>query len=68
LIGASPERINKMWEAQIKKAEEGDLYAFNAIMDRLEGKPVQATEISGPDGNDIQLSIPVHFIKPKDES
>lgn len=30
--------------AQIKKAKEGDTQAYNAVIDRLEGKPKQAVD------------------------
>lgn len=33
--------------AQVKKALKGDTYAFNALLDRTEGKPPQALEHSG---------------------
>jgi len=48
---------------QIRKATEGDLGSFKEIMDRIEGKPMQKSEVENtnhyPDG------IEIEFIKVK---
>ena len=36
-----------IWDAQIAKAVDGDNYSATMIIDRLDGKPKQQTEISG---------------------
>ncbi len=41
--------------AQLAKARAKDTQAFNALLDRLEGKPVQSTEITGKDGAPLQM-------------
>lgn len=40
------------------KAKDDSVFdkLMNSLMDRTEGKPKQATEISGPDGGPIELS------------
>lgn len=48
---------NKVCEA----ASEGDPQAFKEIGDRLDGKPKQATEVSGPDGDAIPMGLTVKF-------
>lgn len=40
-------RKQSMAIAQIEKAEEGDTQAFNAVLDRMEGKPKQSPEDPG---------------------
>lgn len=45
----------------VEAAAEGDAQAFKEIGDRLDGRPKQQTEISGPDGGDIPASITVKF-------
>lgn len=40
----------------IAKAMEGDIQAAKEIFDRIDGKSVQATEISGLDGGSIEIS------------
>lgn len=39
-------RKESMAIAQIEKAEEGDTSAFNSIADRMEGKPVQDSNVN----------------------
>lgn len=43
---------NKVCEA----AADGDSQAFKEIGDRLDGRPKQATEVSGPDGGAIPVT------------
>jgi len=53
-------RIDRLIEAVLKKAEKGDVFAFNSIADRVEGKPVNSHEHTGADGNPI-ASVNVHM-------
>lgn len=46
---------NKVCEA----AAEGDAQAFKEIGDRLDGRPKTTSEVSGPDGGDIPVSLKV---------
>ena len=46
----------------IAEAEGGNLQALKEIGDRLDGKPKQQTEISGPEGGDIPLSFNIEYI------
>lgn len=41
--------------AQREKAKRGDLDSAKFIFDRLEGKPTEKHEVSGPDGEPIKL-------------
>lgn len=36
-------------------AEQGESWAVKEVADRIDGKPVQATEISGKDGGAIEM-------------
>lgn len=45
-LAQNPHRVNKIAEAIIAKAEDGDLAAATMIWDRLEGKPLQTMEIN----------------------
>lgn len=40
---------------QLTKARKGDTTAFNALLDRMEGKPKQVSELTAPDGGPLQL-------------
>lgn len=44
--GARLSQMDIMILAQIKKARDGDVTSFNALMDRLEGKPVQKSVLA----------------------
>lgn len=41
---------------------EGERWAIEFVFDRFEGKAVAKQEISGPDGSDLKLSIPLEFV------
>lgn len=42
---------------------EGERWAVEFVFDRFEGKAVAKTELSGPDGSSIPVSIPLEFVK-----
>jgi len=43
-------------ELVVSKAMTGEQWAIAEITNRFDGKPAQALELSGPDGDPIQLS------------
>jgi len=61
-ILANPEKMEKIIEGIFKEAEGGSLAALSIIMDRVEGKAIQATEISGPDGAELVKGIAITFV------
>jgi hypothetical protein len=65
-------RINKQSEGEvayaiamalINKAKEGEIAAIKEFGDRVDGKSVATTELSGTDGTDLPVSIAVNFVK-----
>jgi hypothetical protein len=54
--------IDVMTLGVISKARKGDVQAYNALLDRIEGKPVQSTKLLGAD--DKTLEIRVGFAPP----
>ena len=58
-----PERLQKIAEELITQAENGESWAIKEIMDRVDGKAVQAQEISGADGTPLS-GIQVSFVMP----
>lgn len=55
----SPDKLKKACEALLDKAVDGDIVAFNAIADRLDGRPQQAIL----HGNDPENPLTVHIDK-----
>lgn len=45
----------------VEAASEGDVTAIKEIGDRMDGKPTQAVEASGPDGEAIPIALNVGF-------
>ena len=64
LIQQDGHRARMIAEALVTKAEEGDISAIKEVFDRTEGKAVARTEISGPDGSQLPLSIGISFVEP----
>jgi hypothetical protein len=54
-MGDNLKGLRKIARAVINSASEGKMDAVREIADRLDGKPVQATEISGKDGGAIKI-------------
>ena len=52
-------------EKLVEAAIEGEPWAVKEVMDRMDGKPLQATSIENPDGTAI-TGIQVTFVKPSE--
>lgn len=57
----SPKWLDVLANRCVEAAAEGDMQAMKEIGDRMDGKPKQQTEVSGPDGGDIPVGINVRF-------
>jgi hypothetical protein len=57
LTTQNPKRLNKIAEALLDAAEAGDLPAIKEVFDRLDGKAVQSTEITGADGGNVKVDF-----------
>ena len=55
LVQEDRKSLRKITDKLVKAAEEGDAWAVKEIMDRMDGKPVNTTELSGIDGADIKV-------------
>lgn len=53
--------FDKIADIVVAQAVAGDKDAWKEIGDRIDGKPKQQTEISGPDGAAIPVGINVKF-------
>lgn len=46
-----------------QKAKRQDVPAAKELGDRVDGKPAQAVEVSGPDGGPVQTNHTIAFVK-----
>lgn len=58
-------KLRKIAEKLVKAAEEGEAWAVKEIMDRVDGKAVQANTLEDAEGNNITTSLEVIFRTPK---
>lgn len=47
--------LEKLAEVVVEKALAGEQWAIQEIACRMDGKPAQAIEVSGPDGDPLQI-------------
>jgi hypothetical protein len=59
----NPHKLEKIVETLVQEAQNGEPWAVKEIMDRVDGKAVQSTEISGVDGDAIELKMIEFIIK-----
>ena len=52
----NPEKLELIANKLLEEAEAGNMVAIKELFDRLDGRAVQATEISGPDGGPIETT------------
>ena len=62
-ITQDPKKLDRIADTLFKLAEEGDMSAIKEISDRLDGKAIAAVEMSGPDGDPIQVEQAGTFAK-----
>jgi hypothetical protein len=63
LVQEDSRKLRTIAEKLVDAAEQGEPWAVKEIMDRVDGKSVQATEISGIDGEAIELKQIEFIIK-----
>jgi hypothetical protein len=68
VIQSDAERLRMIAEALLDKAASGDVSAIKELGDRLDGKAVATTELTGLDGSDLPLSIGLRFVEPDTKS
>lgn len=61
----NPHKLAKIVDALLEKAQEGEAWAVNTVMDRVDGKAIQSTEVTGADGVPL-TGIQVTFVKPNE--
>jgi hypothetical protein len=63
LVQEDSRKLRNIAEKLVKAAEDGEPWAIKEVIDRVDGKAVQATEISGVDGEAIELKQIEFIIK-----
>ena len=61
-----PHRLKNIANMLISKAEEGEPWAVREIMDRIDGKAIQAMTVANEDGSPLLSGIKIEFVKPND--
>jgi hypothetical protein len=64
-LTTEPHRLRGIAEQLVRQAEEGEPWAIKEIIDRMDGKAIQATTIENADGTPLLGGIQVTFIKPE---
>ncbi len=65
---AGIEALDELAEKLLANADAGDMTALKELGDRLDGKAVQQSEISGPDGAPVPIAaIDLRAVYPKDD-
>jgi hypothetical protein len=59
--------LDRVAKQVVKQAVDGNKEAWQEIANRIEGKPSQALEISGPDGEPLQAQLNYLPICPPDK-
>jgi hypothetical protein len=57
LLAEDGKKLRSLADKLIERAEAGDVTALKEIGDRIDGKPSQSLEHSGPDGEPLRLVI-----------
>lgn len=66
VLTQNPERLRKIAEELVRKAEEGEPWAIKELIDRVDGKAAQALSLENGDGSPLLTGIQVTFVKPNE--
>ncbi len=61
------EGLDLVMDEYVKAACDGESWAIRDMIDRLDGKPIQAVELGGPDGEPLQAQLNYIPICPPDK-
>ena len=60
-----PDRLRKIAEKLLEKAEEGDLGALKELGDRIDGKAAQQIVVAGDSDNPVQTVTTIKLVGPE---
>jgi len=66
VVQSDAERLRRIAEALLDKAEEGDMAAIKEMGDRLDGKAQQQIIGAGDDGEHVFVGIERKIVRPDD--
>lgn len=61
LTTQNPQKLENIANKLLEEAEGGNMVAIKEVFDRLDGRAVQATELSGPEGGPIETTGTSNF-------
>jgi hypothetical protein len=64
VLTQEPHRLRQIAEQLVSKAEQGEAWAIKELIDRVDGKSVQAMTVANEDGSPLLAGIRVEFIRP----
>lgn len=65
LVQEDRKKLRSITDKLVKAAESGEPWAVKEIMDRMDGKPVQSTEITGADGGLLETLNTINIVLKK---
>ena len=65
LVQEDRKKLREITEKLVTAAINGEPWAVKEIMDRVDGKAIQATEITGADGGDISALHTINIVLKK---
>lgn len=57
LVQEDKKKLRKITEKLVEAAEEGEPWAVKEIMDRMDGKPVNTTELTNAEGDTFKMVV-----------
>ena len=57
-------KLRNIADKLVQAAEKGENWAIKEVMDRMDGKAVQATELTGPEGAQLKTAVQLIFVDP----
>ena len=57
LVQEDKKKLRKITEKLVQAAEEGEPWAVKEIMDRMDGKPVNTTELTNAEGDTFKMVV-----------
>ena len=57
LVQEDRKKLRTITDKLVKSAEAGEPWAIKEVMDRIDGKPVNTTELSGADNTPLKLVV-----------